>query len=277
MTSNWPSQYPSSVRPRLHATAPMTLKRVNTAVAHPGRARGDRRQRAHDRHEPGEHDGERAALLEEPVSLVEILLLEEARVRLEHRRADVATDPIPDLPTEHGGDRDEDEQLPELKINLWSAVPGSRGGPRGEHAGDKEQRVARKDGKEHTGLDEHDDQQPQQRPGAEVADELDRIQEIRHQRETGRSLGEGSRGHGSTKIPASTLGAAVPGCAGLPPGDKVSYAHPQSRSGRVAGSAADPRRRRDNTACPGAGPHRRRRLRGVRDRPRASSAAAFPT
>ena len=100
----------------------MTLKSGEHPVAHPGGARRDRRQGPHDRHEPRHHDGERAALFEERVGLVQVALLEEARVRLEHRGADVPADPVPDLATEDGGDRDEHQQLPERKL-ASTAVP----------------------------------------------------------------------------------------------------------------------------------------------------------
>ena len=45
-------------------------------VAHPRGTGGQRRERAHDRHEPRDHDGEWATLFEEGVGLVEVLVLE---------------------------------------------------------------------------------------------------------------------------------------------------------------------------------------------------------
>ena len=81
-----------------------------------------------------------AAPLEESVRLVEILLLEEPRIRLEHLDADEPADEIADEATEDCRDRDEHEQLPELEVGLLHLVIGGAGGQfGGEQAGDEEQ------------------------------------------------------------------------------------------------------------------------------------------
>ena len=145
MISNWPSQYPSSASPTPQHDGTQDVEEREHRVAHPGGAGDQRRERPHDRHEPGDHDGERAALLEEGVGLVEILLLEQLRVRLEHRGADVAADPVADLSAEYGGDRDEDQQLPELEVDGLPALLRDRGRARGEHACDEQQRIPGQD------------------------------------------------------------------------------------------------------------------------------------
>jgi hypothetical protein len=115
--------------------------------------------------------------------LVEVLLLEHLGVRFEHRGAQVAAHEVADLTTEHGGHRDEHQQLPQLEVGVHRGT--LRGGTRGQHARHEQQRVTGQDREQHTGFDEDDDQDAHQGPGAELLDQLERVEEIRHQGQMG--------------------------------------------------------------------------------------------
>jgi hypothetical protein len=156
--------------------------------------------------------------------LVEVALLEEARVRLEHRGADVAADPVTDLTAQDRRDRDEHQQLPELEVGHFFALFGGRGGARGEHACHEQQGVPRQDREQHPGLDEDHHQQSDERPGAEVPEQGHRIQEFGHQRQMGGRGGHGTpryrRGHAVPKFTCEARAGELPAN-----GNPSSYSH----------------------------------------------------
>src|SRR5262249_57017054 len=68
---------------------------------HAAGAREDRHDRAYHRNEAREHHGARAASLEELLRPLEVLSLEDVRVRLEQARSEAMADPVPDLRAEN--------------------------------------------------------------------------------------------------------------------------------------------------------------------------------
>ena len=105
-----PRKWPSVVTPTAHSSAAEHVVGDERAVPHLADAGDDRGERAHDRHEPGEHDRLRAVLLEERVGLGDVLLLEQARVRpAEQRGPTLPAEPVADLVAEHRGDEQADE------------------------------------------------------------------------------------------------------------------------------------------------------------------------
>ena len=132
---------------------------------HVADAGSDRGEGAHDRHEPGEDDGEPAVFLEERVRAVDVLLAEQARVfPLEDRRTALVADVVPDLAAEERGETDEQRDPPDAQTEdtVRERVGRVREQPR-----DHEQRVARQqETDQQTGLGEDDETHHQQCPGA---------------------------------------------------------------------------------------------------------------
>ena len=80
-SGTWPSPAPSRVTPVAHSSgADPAVDEVPPPV-HLGDAGHHGDERAHDRHEPGQHDRPVAVLVEELVGLVDVLEPEQARVR----------------------------------------------------------------------------------------------------------------------------------------------------------------------------------------------------
>ena len=160
--------------------APRTFVGGELREAHLGRPGDDGCERADDRHEARQEDGDRAVLLEELVRLVEVALLEEPGVGLEHLDADEPADPVADLAAKDGGDRDRDDEQPDVEVRVGDLLGVLGGGAaRGDQAGDEEQRVTRQHGEQHTRLDEDDQQQSDERPRAEPTDQVERVQDAR--------------------------------------------------------------------------------------------------
>ena len=84
----WPSQCAEQRDAGTPQDAADDVEDEERAVLHAADAGDDRRERPHDRHEAGQHEGLGAVLLEELVRLLDVLLLEQAGVGApEERRA----------------------------------------------------------------------------------------------------------------------------------------------------------------------------------------------
>ena len=121
---------------------------------HPAGAGHHRGDRAHDRDEPGDEDGQHAPALEEAVGAGHVLGPEQLRVRtVEHLRAGAVADPVADQVAEHGGDRRHDQE------------PRERGVDRADRqrdAGRQQDRVAgQEEPDQQAALGEQDDGQAQ--------------------------------------------------------------------------------------------------------------------
>jgi ABC-type antimicrobial peptide transport system, permease component len=148
------------------------------AVLHAADAGDDRRERAHDGHEAGQHQGLRPVLLEELVGLDHVLLLEQAGVRAgEERGPDLLAEEVARLVAEDRGETDQRDRGPQREVH------GVRGDQ--QTAGEQQRVTRQEETDEQAGLGEDDQQQA---PYAEVVQERVRIQPAGT---------EGKRHHGS--------------------------------------------------------------------------------
>ena len=84
---------------------------------------------------------EKAAYEDSAMARDVVALIEHLRVGLEHRRADGAPDEVADLAAEDRGQRDEQQQLPQLEVGL--GIDSACRRARGQQARDEQQRVPR--------------------------------------------------------------------------------------------------------------------------------------
>src|ERR671911_1926123 len=148
------------------------VERDERAVVHARDTGDDRGERAHDRDEPGQDDRLGAVLVEEGVRLLDVLLLEEARVgAAEDRRARPAPEQVADLVAGNRGHERADEQEPEREVQRL--VDARRA--RCQEPGREQQRVAGQ---------EEADQQPrfgeddgEDAPETDVVDQALRVEE----------------------------------------------------------------------------------------------------
>ena len=130
------------------------------ARVHPAHAGHDRDERAHDRHEPAEHDRPVAVAVEELLGLDDVVRLEQPRPRLvEHRRPGGPAHPVAGGVAQHRSPHQQGAHHPER------GVDGAVGD---EQARGEQQGVARKEEPEQqAALGEDDQCEPDQGPRAQ--------------------------------------------------------------------------------------------------------------
>ena len=114
---------PSSVAQGRHADRPEQpaddVVHEERAVLHLSDARKHRYEGPHDGDEAGEEDRLGAVGLEELVGPLDVLLLEELRVRLpEDRGPDLFAERVPDLVSDDGGEEAADEDDRKVEVDL---------------------------------------------------------------------------------------------------------------------------------------------------------------
>ena len=168
ITSTWPRKYPSRVTPIAHSSAADDVEGDEGPVPHVADAGHDRRERADDRDEPGQHDGLGAVLVEERLGLVDVRLLEQPAVRPpEDGRPDPLAEQVAHLVADHRGHEAADEQRAASGRCRASSIDERA---RGEEPGGEEEGVAgEEEADEQAGLGEDD------RPDAEQTDLVDQF------------------------------------------------------------------------------------------------------
>ena len=150
------------------------------APRHVPDARGDRRERAHDRHEAGQDDRQAAEALEERVRALDVLHAEDAGLlALEHRRSALVADEIADFAADEGRQGDQQRDDPDVDAEDVARVR--------QQTRDHQQRVAgQQEADQQAGLGEDDEAHHEKGPGAgrgddrlgvEPGDECDVVQE----------------------------------------------------------------------------------------------------
>ena len=173
-----PSTKPSIVTLTVHRAAPTMLKIVNSRTGISRDAGNRVGERADDGNEAREDDRLRAVPVEVVPRLVDVLLLEQSRVRpAEQSRAGLQADEVAGLGTDDGGDEEPDEDDAEVDVDVELRL-----GADGRHEpGQHQQRVAREEEADHqTGLGEHD---------AEQAEDPERLEQALGVDGTGRQDG----------------------------------------------------------------------------------------
>ena len=133
------------------------------AAAHRADARHHGRERAHDRHEAGEHDGLRAVTVEERLGALDVLLFEQARVRAaEEPGPEPVADRVADLGPDDRGDEAADDDERDVEVALRCEQPGG-----------EQQRVAgEEEADQQPGLGEDDQPEPDLAVGAQRVDDV---------------------------------------------------------------------------------------------------------
>ena len=160
-----PRDEPDQVAEHREAEAPQhgadeVVERV-LAPWHVADARGDGRERAHDRHEAGQDDRQAAEALEERVRALDVLDAEDAGfLALEDRRAALVADEVADLAADEGREGDQQRDDPDVDAEDVAACSV-------EQTRDHQERVAgQQEADEQAGLGEDDEAHDEERPGA---------------------------------------------------------------------------------------------------------------
>ena len=150
MSIDLPSQNPSKLIPTVQMRGADHVRDREPARVHAPGTGEDRHDRAHERDEAGEHDRSRPAPVEEVLTLLEVLGLEQPGVGLEQAGAVVPADRVADLRAEHRGHERADHHRREVEVR----VLGVRAG-RAEGAGEHQDRVAGQRDRQQPRLHEH--------------------------------------------------------------------------------------------------------------------------